>query len=395
MKIVNINLSFYPDSIGGAAVVAEKLAWGLVQAGHEVNSIYLSRQPVDSDFTVMETPFGRSIAINNVTQSPATRFFNPVVTSLLKELIDLLNPDLIFVHAVQHMGIHELLADPDLRSRCCIVAHDFFWTCLQGFRNLPDGQPCNLAPNGQNCRQCAWFPGLTDGIYAASRTILNDCRAVVFPSHYLYAEYVRLLGEGAGNFVVQSNPDIAETIITDQTVLPDAPGAEAKARGKTVFGFVGGPGETKGWGLVRDFMQRAKDCAADPGGPHVVLYDIGRSINVPWYPGMKQPGTTITDPFHWSFGRHALSQLDVLLMPSRVRESFGLAAREILSMDRDCIIRPSGALAEIQDCAGVAVAEQDDDVDSLMAKLKDSRRSERRPWPGTSISDYVAKLTSL
>ena len=29
MKVLNLNLHFYPESIGGATVVAEKLAWGV------------------------------------------------------------------------------------------------------------------------------------------------------------------------------------------------------------------------------------------------------------------------------------------------------------------------------------------------------------------------------
>lgn len=395
MKIVNINLNFYPDSIGGAAVVAEKLAWGLMREGHEVTSIYLSRRTANTDFTVRETPFGRSISINNIPQSQATRFQNPPATSVLRELIDMIDPDRIVVHAAQNMGIHDLLADPDLRSRCVIVAHDFFWLCLQGFRNLPDGSICHLTPNALNCRQCAWFPGLTEGVYASSRLILQTCRAVVFPSQFLLTEYVSLLGERPDNFVVQSNPDVAETILPRDTALPPAPGAEAKAQGKQIFGFVGGPGETKGWLLVRDFMQRAKEEADKPDGAHVVLYDIGRTINVPWYPGMEQAGVSIADPFHWSFAGHALGQLDVLLMPSRVRESFGLAAREILSMGRDCIIRPSGALSELVGCAGVVIAEEHDDVDSLRGKLKTSRRFGQRSWAGTPINQYTTKLMSL
>lgn len=395
MRIINLNLHFYPESIGGATVVAEKLAWGLTQAGHEVTNVYLSRHGSDIDFTVQDTPFGRSIGINNIAHSPANRFFNPPATSALKEIVELVEPDRIFVHAVQHMGVHELLSDPALRAITCIIAHDFYWLCLQGFRNLPDGSNCNLTPNATNCRQCAWFPGLTDSIYASSRSILSECRAAIFPSDYLFSQYARLMGEVPSNFVVQSNPDMAETIIADGATLPDAAGARERRSGKTVFGFVGGPGETKGWGLVRDFIQRAEETSDDPNGIHVVLYDIGRSINASWYPGMNKPGVTIADPFHWSFGRHALGAVDVMLMPSRVRESFGLAAREMLSLGGNCVIRPSGALSEIQDYAGVVVAQDDDTVDSLMEKLRNSRDQRRRDWPGTLISDYVAKLMAL
>ena len=236
---------------------------------------------------------------------------------------------------------------------------------------------------------------IRDRIYAASREILTGCRAVIFPSSYLYSEYTHLLGGDSPNFMVQANPDKAEMIIPTPSVLPLTSGLQQKLARKTVFGFVGGPGETKGWGLVRKFMQRAQDMADWPDGPHVVLFDIGRSANAPWYPGMERPGTTIADPFHWSFAGHAMGQLDVMLMPSRVRESFGLAAREILSLGKACVIRPSGALAEIRDCQGVVVASDEDDVDSLLAKLEHCRDPASSPWPMTSIADYTKKLMSF
>ncbi len=396
MKVLNLNLHFYPESIGGAAVVAEKLAWGLVQQGHEVTNVFLGLNPGNADFTTQSTPFGRSIGIRNIPHSPSNRFYNPPATSILKEIVDLIQPDRIFVHAAQHMGIHEVLSDPALREKTVVIAHDGFWMCLQGFRMLPDGSPCNRESNAANCRQCAWFPGLTDNIYTASRHILAECRAVVFPSAFLMQSYTALFGPSLpGNFIVQSNPDVAETIIPDTSLLPPPAGSAARAAGKKVFGFVGGPGETKGWGLVRAFIERAKETHDSRGGVHVVLFDSGRSAGLPWYPGMQTPGVTVTDPFHWSFAGHALGALDVMLMPSQVRESFGLAAREILSLGGGCIIRPSGALAELQGHKGVVVANEDDGVDSLLASLSANHNQQTTAWRSTSIGAYVAKLLSL
>ena len=84
-----------------------------------------------------------------------------------------------------------------------------------------------------------------------------------------------------------------------------------------------------------------------------------------------------------------------MLMPSQVRESFGLAAREILSLGGDCIIRPSGALAELQGHKGVVVADHNDDVDSLLAALSANHDNQYKRWPNTSIDAYVTKLLSF
>lgn len=395
MRIMNVNLHFYPESIGGATVVAEKLAWGLTRQGHEVTNVFLSLPPGNRDYRIQDTPFGRSIGIKNIPQSPANRFYSPAAASAFKEIHDIVAPDRIFVHAVQHIGLHDVLTDQRLLDKTTVIAHDFFWLCLQGFRRLPDGSDCHMTPGTAACRQCAWYPGLTDSIYATSRDIIAGSRAVVFPSDYIFQEYQAMAPGLRGNLRIQANPDMAELILPGDTNLPDAPGAAAKAAGKTVFGFVGGPGEAKGWSLVRDFMDRADEMAAQPSGPHVVLFDIGRSVDAPWYPGVKRPGVTIADPFHWSFAAHALQHIDVMLMPSRVRESFGLAAREILSLGKSCVLRPSGALAELTGYDRVVVVDENDDVDTILSRLESGDIAPKGAWAGTSIDNYATQLLRL
>ena len=395
MKVLNVNLHFYPESIGGATVVAEKLAWGLTRQGHEVTNVFLSLPPGDRDYRIHDTPFGRSVGIKNIPQTPANRFYSPAAASAFREIHDIFAPDRIFVHAVQHLGLHGILTDRSLLEKTTIIAHDFFWVCLQGFRRLPDGSDCHLVPGNAACRQCAWYPGLTDNIYATSRQIIEGSRAVVFPSEYLFREYNNIAPGLRGNLHVQANPDMAEMIIPPSAELPEPPGAAQKGSGKTIFGFVGGPGEAKGWSLVRDFMDRAEEMADQPTGPHVVLFDIGRSVGAPWYPGVKRPGVTIADPFHWSFAAHTLQHLDVMLMPSRVRESFGLAAREILSMGKACVLRPSGALSELAGYDRVVVVDENDDVDSILSKLSASDNLPKGEWTGTSIEDYADRLLAL
>src|SRR5690606_6161881 len=172
MRILNINLHFFPDSLGGATVVAEKLAHGLTALGHDVTNLYLSRRTAAQDFTAVPTPFGRAIAIHNSLPHPSNRFFNPAVASTMSEVTELIAPDLIVVHAPQHMGIFDYFGNEAFLARSLIVAHDHFWTCQQGFRVLPDGSACHRAPGPEACRGCAWHPGLSGAIRDAATRIL-------------------------------------------------------------------------------------------------------------------------------------------------------------------------------------------------------------------------------
>ena len=391
MRVLNINLYFFPSSIGGATVVAEKLAWGLVQQGHEVTNVCLSHCAAGQDMTVFDTPFGRTVAINNVFPGPDNRFSSPVATSLLAEVAEIVQPDVIVVHAVQNMGIMDFLRDPKWLARARIVAHDFFWGCLQGFRTLPDGTRCHRDIGALSCRQCAWFPGLIEETYRSARQILNGCHAVVFPSDFLRRGYGEIFGDAPGNAHVLSNPDRAEMILPPGTGLPPAPGLAERQAGKTVYGFVGGPGETKGWTLIRQFIDQANGGADS----HVVLFDIGRGTARPWYIGQQGPGVTVADPFHWTYAAQALGAIDVMLMPSRVQESFGLAAREALSLGAQTVIRPSGALAELAGHAHVVMAEEGDTAASLSHKLRNDDTDGKPVWSATSIGDYVDRLLAI
>ena len=53
--------------------------------------------------------------------------------------------------------------------------------------------------------------GPPDVISGHTRDVLTGVRAVVFPSHYLHRRHAELLGDVPDSFVVQSNPDQAET----------------------------------------------------------------------------------------------------------------------------------------------------------------------------------------
>lgn len=391
MRILNLNLYFYPDSIGGAAVVAEKLAWGLVQEGHDVTNVFLSQAGAPHDMTTHETPFGRVVAINNVHANPSNRFTNPVASSLLTDIADIVQPDAIFVHAVQSMGVADFLRDEKWLARTRVIAHDFFWSCIQGFRILPDGSRCRREIGALSCRGCAWYPGLVEETYRSAWHVLSNCRAVIFPSQFLYDGYAEIFHDLPAHFIVQSNPDRAEMIIPETADLPPPAGHEARAAGKRVYGFVGGPGETKGWPLVQDFIARA----AQGDGSHVVLFDSGRTANLPWYGSRAPAGASIADPFHWSYAAHALGAIDVMLMPSMVQESFGLAAREILSIGGKAVIRPSGALAELDGHAEVVTAGPDDTAASLADRLEQDTVQGRRVWTPTSTGDYVSRLLAL
>ena len=65
MRFLNLNLHFYPRSDGGATIVAERLAHGLSERGHEVTNVALGRRQADGrDFEGLDTQFGTALLLN-------------------------------------------------------------------------------------------------------------------------------------------------------------------------------------------------------------------------------------------------------------------------------------------------------------------------------------------
>jgi glycosyltransferase involved in cell wall biosynthesis len=362
MKIVNINLHFYPFSYGGATVVAEKLAHGLIETGNDVINIALNLgEMTGRDFKVTETPFGPSIHINGTQARGDNRFYNPPCTSVLHEILELIAPDKIIVHAPQHMGLFDLLKTKHYLSITTIVVHDFYWACLQGFRVLPNGQKCDKEPSPANCRACAYYPGLTRQIYEDSLAILNSCQKLVFPSQFIHDAYKDIFGCKLTQGVTIQNPDMAEAIAKTNYPIESS-------RNTVNVAYFGGPGITKGWDIVRDLSASVTEC----NGKKVrfLAFDAGKINGQSWYHNIKPSNNlSYAEPFHWTQANSVLKNVDVTLMPSRVEESFGLVARETLSAGGCTVIIPSGALCEITECHNVYSSDEDNVKKGLLEAI--------------------------
>jgi hypothetical protein len=384
MRFLNINLHFYPRSYGGATIVAERLAHGLIELGHEVINVALGRQQANGqDFETLDTPFGTVLFLNGIEVSPRTRFHNPPASSLIRDICDLVQPDRVVLHAAQHLGIAELVGDRALLARTTIVAHDCFWVCIEGHRMLPSGRPCARLPSSDACHDCSYYPGLSSSLYAMLADCLEQCEQLVFPSTFIADEYAAN-GSPPGKGRVIGNPDLAENLFG---------GAERTAADAVRVGYFGGPGSAKGWDIVRAQIGRLHD--VDDRPLHYALFDAGTALGAPWYRGVKLPDhADIRPSFHWSRAWTVLSQIDVALVPSRVRESFGLAAREILSTGGSAVIFPSGALAELESYDGVHVADEGSIDDALRAAVA-TKAQGNNPYKARSSVEYAGALAAL
>jgi hypothetical protein len=384
VKILNLNLHFYPHSLGGASVVAEKLALGLRRQGHDVFNIYLTISSGEEDFSVSTNVFGTSIGINHIYPDPSTKYSNQSPASLILELIKQIGPDRIIFHASQGLGVLEILADQAILERSIIVLHDQFWGCLQGFRSHPSGKPCKRTANSENCSNCSWFPGLVDVTYSRLREILENVRAVSAPSNFLRDSY-ELSYPGIENKIqIVSNPDAAEWLTAPTFTLGK------KNEGITRCAYFGGPGNTKGW----DAVQKLMELHHGDSSVEFLLLDAGKFLNQPWYEKKEWwTQTHILEPFHWTAAGHVLDNIDIILSPSHVEESYGLSAREILAVGGSSVIRPSGALAELLEFQNIVEYREGLKIPEYLNLAMETVN--KKAYANKTISTYTNEILNL
>jgi glycosyltransferase involved in cell wall biosynthesis len=385
MNILNINIHFFPQSYGGATIVAEKLSYGLIELGHDVYNVCLRPNlHSDKDFDVTSSPFGPVIGINNIHLTSANRFNNPSVSSLLYEIYELIKPDKIIVHSSQHMGILAFLELKDVIDITTIVAHDYYWACLQGFRTLPSGKECSRKINEIECKDCTFYPGLTNLLYKRFIKTLDACECVVFPSKTIKDRYEIIYSKKFQNGIVLHNPDISEMI------APEFSNEELGSKDQIRIGYFGGPGYAKGWDIVRDLSFKVKEL--DGKETKFLLFDAGILLKNAWYRQEDMiDNMEITLPFHWSCAREQMIKLDAVLMPSRVQESYGLVAREALSLSKKSIIFPNGALSEITGFRGVYTLYEDRVFQGFKDAIMDES-DDRVEYNSMSSIEYAKRL---
>lgn len=381
MRFLNINVHFFPHSYGGATVVAERLAHGLIELGHEVINVALGQRQAADDFDCRDTPFGTVLLLNNIERSRRTWFHNAPASSLIRDLCQLVQPDRIVLHAPQHLGIAELASDAGFWSRTTVVAHDSFWVCMEGTRMLPSGRRCTRSPSPSACHDCAYYPGLIEALYATLGHCLDAARRVIFPSHFLLAQYAAALHGAPRHAVVVGNPDLAEELVAGEELPPSDALRVA---------YFGGPGAAKGWDVVRAQVARLRDVEDRP--IEYLLFDAGAMLGQSWYGHLRLPSHAKVQPaFHWSQSRRLLAGIDVAVVPSRVPESFGLAAREILSTGGASVVFPTGALAELEGYDRVSVADEESIDDAVRAAARGRLRRDK-VYPHRSSLDYAREI---
>ena len=319
MRIAQAIALYLPEFQGGATLVCDRLARSLQARGHQVE-IFSGRttaaEPLGTLKRDMVGPFLTWRVNLGHAFHPWSRenYANPVAAESFAEFLAATRPDVVHAHSIQALGGGILHAARDAGVPVVLTMHDWWWLCPCLFRLSPQGTVCSPVVRPERCS------GM-DTDFGDRRAVLDAALAcvdrILVPSAYLRDNLVAN-GFDAARIAVQENGTPVPSHVRDRS--RDAHDASRPLRAV----FLGGAGNReKGLGVLLEAA-----CLLPPGivvHAHAVSDDdvapfrdrlAGRLVNSPQFPADQLDAV--------------LEDADVVVIPSLMRESFSLVAREAL-----------------------------------------------------------------
>ena len=319
-KVLSFNVFYHPQSFGGATIVAEQL--NKLLADEETYEIYaVTTLPMKSwlpPYSVIRYEYGKVTVFGvAVPSEDAAAHENLRFDAAVKDIIELVQPDIAHIHCIQSMGVGMVDICREAGVKTLVTLHDAWWICPNQFM-LDENEVFREQWNTEDER---------------SKTIaraLSKIDMLLAPSKYFAELHERTLGR---NVLVNKNG------VT-------RPLGQISKRKKDVirFGYVGGKTKIKGVHLILEAFRKHRF----PNTELVVvdnLLNLGaRSFFDSDFDGVER--FRIEPAYSQDTIDHFFSEIDVLLFPTQWKESFGLTVREAVLRDVWVIATDAGGVSE-------------------------------------------------
>ena len=319
-KVLSFNVYYHPQSFGGATIVAEQL--NKLLADEEAYEIYaVATLPMKSwlpPYSVIRYEYGKVTVFGvAVPSEDAAAHENPRFDAAVKDIIELVQPDIAHIHCIQSMGVGMVDICRKAGVKTLVTLHDAWWICPNQFM-LDENEVFREQWNTEDER---------------SKTIaraLSKIDMLLAPSKYFAELHERTLGR--------------DVLVNKNGV--NRPLGQISKRKKDVirFGYVGGKTKIKGVHLILEAFRKHRF----PNTELVVvdnLLNLGaRSFFDSDFDGVER--FRIEPAYSQDTIDHFFSEIDVLLFPTQWKESFGLTVREAVLRDVWVIATDAGGVSE-------------------------------------------------
>ena len=337
IRLLMVNVLFPPESFGGATIVAEHLARHLPALGVNPTVLTGLATPGLAEDTVHRYEIEGIPVIGISMPPPLSRehdYRNPAMKSLMTEILATTRPDVVHFHSIQQLSASIAEACVEAGVPFIVTLHDAWWLCERQFMVRKDGTYCDQRTiDLRTCARCMPDSAFTHRRFYYLASILEKAALLLTPSAFQRDLYV---ANGLSPDRVRVN--------ANGVPLPATAAAPARV-GRTVrFAYLGGRATHKGYSWVKEMFESLKE-----RNWHLVIPDIHlrlghSSMNAKEWKGRGR--VSIVPPFDQDNLEAFYSDIDVLLVPSLWKESFGLAVREALARNVWVISTDSGGVTE-------------------------------------------------
>ena len=334
-RILLVNVIFGQRSMGGAALVARETALELQKHGYD---LYVFSREYNKTFphcTLMHH-YWHNISIFSVNALPNDKKLEKESDIHFCDILRYVQPAIVHFHAIEGMG-------NDLMNECIrqgipyvITIHDAWWVCPRQFMLDPTGQYCDQSV--VDMAHCHVRCGIKETALWQRTSHMREAVAgahIVFTPSDFYTNFIR------------NNFPRYNAIITNRNgiLLPQVHSA-SRLPGPLRFGYLGGRAHWKGYfflakalrNLARDdYELLLLDLATVFGSGEMAKETESVWQGVPVYVIPFVPHEEIDSLY---------AQIDVLLFPSLLDESFGLTVREAIAHDVFVISSECGGPSE-------------------------------------------------
>jgi glycosyltransferase involved in cell wall biosynthesis len=333
MRILCVNTFYTPDVKGGAEIILEILARGLLSQGHDVSVLALSRtnkwvsEHIDGiDIIRMPTP-NLYVPYTSHSRRTLERFtwkildcYNPHALRQITDQLVKRRPDLILTHNLAGISIAAWEACRQSKIPAIHVLHDYYLLC-PNITMMHGTAPCR-----HQCTKCSvlrwphrYLSSQLDAVVGVSRSILER-------------------HEETGFFTNVKEKHVIYNATNIKAVTP----LQNSKQASFVFGFIGGLTPVKGIDqLIRAFERAAVK-------RNVKLLIAGRGDDAAYVQTLQLSCRSAPVEFLGYVSSEAFyPRIDVLVVPSLWHEAFGNVVCEALAHGVPVIGARRGGIPEI------------------------------------------------
>jgi glycosyltransferase involved in cell wall biosynthesis len=401
VKVLLVSHGYPPTGVAGVERLSAQTAQGLVQRGHEVT--VLTRHPSERPATLsLQREVRDGIPVTLIVGAGAqTGQFpddEPVLERFFERTLVELAPDVVLATHLLHHSPGYVAVAHRWGIPVVLELHDFFGMCPRVHLQRRSGELCAGPEGGRACAEhCFWDQREASLRWALrSRSFADALRSadeLLGPSRFLAESFQEVLGRERPIRIVEN------------AVGPLGPvlGRDAQSGGPLRLASIGVTTEHKGFQVVLEALRLAGLPSSSYLVLGIALEPLSRQLRL----GAEEIDgldLRLYGGFSPSHLPALLADVDAVVVPSLVPETYSIAAREAFACGVPVIASRLGALPE-------AIREEDNgwlfepgnavELADLLRQLDLDRSRLRRAAAGilprdvTSVSDRTAQIETV